>query len=50
MKMIVKRAHMITTIQELHKTVFVLQTELELLLLKTFPTLYTSPQSTTIRK
>lgn len=48
--MIMKRAQMISDIQELHKAVFVLQTELELLLLKTFPTLYIRPQSTSIRK
>lgn len=48
--MIVKRAQMITNLQELHKTVYTLQTELELLLLKTYPTLYTNPQSSSIRK
>lgn len=40
-----KRAQIITNIQELHKEVFLLQTELELLLLKTFPTLYHTPNS-----
>lgn len=45
-----KRAQMITEIQELHKAVFLLQTELELLLLKTFPTLYTTAHSASIRK
>lgn len=44
------RAQMITSIQELHKEVYVLQTKLELLLLKTFPTLYTSSQSASIKK
>lgn len=50
MKMIMKRAQMISDIQELHKVVFMLQTELDLLLLKTYPTLYVKPQSTNIRK
>lgn len=50
MNMIVKRTQMISNIQELHKNVFILQTELELLLLKTFPTLYSNPQSTSLRK
>jgi len=50
MKNIIKRAKIITGIQELHKVVLMLQTELELLLLKTFPTLYTIPPSTSIRK
>lgn len=50
MRDIVKRAQMITDIQELHKEVFVSQTELELLLLKTFPTLYAIPKNTSIRK
>lgn len=45
MKNIVKRAQMITNIQELHKEIMVLQTELELLFLKTFPTLYNIPKS-----
>lgn len=48
--MIVKRAQMIANVQELHKTVYILQTELELLLLKTYPTLYTNSQNTSIRK
>lgn len=50
MKNIVKRAQMITSIQELHKEVYMLQNELESLLLKTFPTLYTTPQNASIQK
>lgn len=50
MKNIVKRTQMISSIQELHKAVYILQTELELLLLKTFPTLYTSSQSASVKK
>lgn len=45
-----KRAQIMTNIQELHKEVHVLQTQLELLLLKTFPTLYNIPKNTSIRK
>ncbi|XP_050433883.1 cilia- and flagella-associated protein 43 [Adelges cooleyi] len=40
MKSIVKRTKMMSKIQELHKEIVVLHTELELLLLKTFPTLF----------
>lgn len=50
MKNIVKRAQMITNIHDLHKQIKVLETELELLLMKTFPTLYNIPKSTSKKK
>lgn len=40
-----KRTQMVTNIQELHREIILLHTELELLLLKTFPTLYNTPKS-----
>lgn len=51
MKDIMKFTQINTKVLELHKEIEALQIELELLLLRTFPTLYTNfPKNTSISK